>query len=144
MVCHFHTFRISETVTVALLIFGIVLLRCWSAWGARCSVCSPFFHQPGTNTVDFHKGNGQKRELLVGPWPETGGQKYEGSKHSIWVHLIGQHHFPPVSVRTPTGTSRFSLIWSAPIRFWPHFVVFCCSSPVCCKYDDAWPHLPLY
>ena len=29
----------------------------------------------------FFLGNGQKRELPVGSWPETGGQKYEGSKH---------------------------------------------------------------
>ena len=75
-------------------------------------------------------GNGQKRELPVDSWPETGGQKYEGSKHSIWAHVIGQHHLPPVSGRTPTGTSRFSLLWSAPTRFWPHFDAFCCSSPV--------------
>ena len=73
--------------------------------------CRPFFW-----------GNGQKRELPVGSWPETGGQKYEGSKHSIWAHVIGLHHLPPVSGRTPTGTSRFSLLWSAPTRFWPHFV----------------------
>ena len=76
------------------------------------------------------KGNGQKRELPVGSWPETGVQKYEGSKHPIWAHVIGQHYLPPVSGRTPTGTSRFSLLWSAPTRFWPHFVAFCCSSPV--------------
>ena len=75
-------------------------------------------------------GNGQKRELPVGSWPETGGQKYEGSEHSTWGHVISQHHLPPVSGRTPTGTSRFLLVWSAPTRFWPHFVVFCCSSPV--------------
>ena len=78
----------------------------------------------------FKKGNGQKRELPVGSWPETGGQEYDGSKHSIWAHVIGQHHLPPVSGRTPTGTSRFSLLRSAPIRFWPNFVPFCCSSPV--------------
>ena len=75
-------------------------------------------------------GNGQKRELPVVSWPETGGQNYEGSKHSIWAHVIGQHHLPPVSGRTTTGTSRFSLLWSAPIRFWPHFLAFRCSSPV--------------
>ena len=68
-------------------------------------------------------GASQKRELPVRSWPETGGQKYEGSKHSIWAHVIGQHHLPPVSGRTPTGTSRFSLLWSAPTRFWPQF---CC------------------
>ena len=28
-----------------------------------------------------NKGNGQKRELPVDSWPETGGQKYEGGKH---------------------------------------------------------------
>ena len=63
------------------------------------------------------KGNGQKRELPVGSWPETGGQKYEGSKHPIWAHVIGQHHLPPVSGRTPTGTSRFSLLWCLPPGF---------------------------
>ena len=76
------------------------------------------------------KGNGQKREPPVGSWPETGGQKYEGSKHSVWAHVFGQHHLPHVSGRTPTGTSRFSLLWSALTRFRPHFVAFCCSSPV--------------
>ena len=63
------------------------------------------------------KGNGQKRELPVGSWPETGGQNYEGSKHSIWAHVIGQHHLSPVSGRTPTGTSRFSLLWCLPPGF---------------------------
>ena len=82
-----------------------------------------------------NKGNGQKRELPIGSWPETGGQKYESSKHSIWAHVIGQHHLPPVSGLTPTGTSRFSLLWSASTRFWPHFVAFCCSSPV----YSIWP-----
>ena len=76
------------------------------------------------NQVDFLLGNGQKRELPVVSWPETGGQNYEGSKHSIWAHVIGQRHLPPVSGRTPTGTSRFSLHWSAPTRFWPHFLHF--------------------
>ena len=78
------------------------------------------------------KGNSQKRELPVDSWPETDGQKYryEGSKHSIWAHAIGQHHLPPVSGRTTTGTSRFSLLWSAPTRFWPHFLAFSCPSPV--------------
>ena len=76
------------------------------------------------------KGNGQKRELPVDSWSETGGQKYEGSKHLIWAHVIGQHHLPPVSGCTPTGTSRFSLLWSAPTRFGPLFVALCCSSPV--------------
>ena len=66
----------------------------------------------------------QKRELPVGSCPETGGQKYEGSKHSIWAHVIGQHHLPPVSGRTPTGTSQISLLWSAPTRFWPHLLHF--------------------
>ena len=84
----------------------------------------------GVRQMCLFKGNGQKRELPVVSWLETGVQNYEGSKHSIWAHVIGQHHLPPVSGRTPTGTSRFSLLWSAPTRFWPHFVAFCCSSPV--------------
>ena len=69
-------------------------------------------------------GNGQKRELPVVSWPETGGQNYEGSKHSIWAHIIGQHRLPPVSGRTTTGTSRFLLLWSAPTRFGHIFLHF--------------------
>ena len=112
-----------------------------SLWDTRCALDSQKARSPATASFSFffffilwrvgkNQGNGQKRELPVGSWPETGGQKYEGSKHSIWAHVIGQHSLPPVSGRTPTGTSRFSLLWSTPTRFWPHFVAFCCSSPV--------------
>ena len=66
----------------------------------------------GVRQMCLFKGNGQKRELPVVSWLETGVQNYEGSKHSIWAHVIGQHHLPPVSGRTTTGTSRFSLLWS--------------------------------
>ena len=50
------------------------------------------------------KGNGQKRELPVVYWPETDGQNYEGSKHSNWAHVIGQHHLPPVFGQTTQPT----------------------------------------
>ena len=46
--------------------------------------------------TQINLGNSQKREFPVDSWPETGGQKYEGSKHSIWAHVIDQHHLPPV------------------------------------------------
>ena len=91
-------------------------------------------HCYSSKTIYF-RGKGQKRELPVVSWPESGGQKYEGSKHSIWAHVIGQHYLPPISGRTPTGTSPFSLLWSAPTRLWPHFVAFRCSSPV----HSIWP-----
>ena len=87
-------------------------------------------HDHGEWHCYYNKGHGPKRELPVGSWPEMGGQKYEGSKHSIWAHVIGQNYLPPVYGRTPTGTSRFSLLWSAPTRLWPQFVAFCCSLPV--------------
>ena len=67
--------------------------------------------------TQINLGNSQKREFPVDSWPETGGQKYEGSKHSIWAHVIGQHYLPPVSGRTTTRTSQFSLLWSAPTVF---------------------------
>ena len=39
------------------------------------------------------------------------------------VHVIGQHHLPPVSGRTPTGTSRFSLLL---VSSHPVLATFCC------------------
>ena len=50
--------------------------------------------------------NGQKRELPVGSWPERGGQKYEGSKHSIWANVIGQHHLPPATFHPFSAVHR--------------------------------------
>ena len=85
--------------------------------GQKRSVSPNTTHPLRTEDLVIRKGNGQKQELPVDSWPETGGQKYEGSKHSIWAHVIGQHHLPPVSGCTPTGTSRFSLLWSTPTRF---------------------------
>ena len=75
-------------------------------------------------------------ELPVVSWPETGGQNYEGSKHSIWAHVIGgadqssENREVAVVVRPETveggvGQSREPKLSVGclhiilPTRFWP-------------------------
>ena len=80
-----------------LLLYGLCMIP--GTWDKKKEKRGNRFHTSYEYNVKEgkKKGNGQKRELPVDYWPETGGQKYEGSKHSIWAHVIGQHHLPPVS-----------------------------------------------
>ena len=78
---------------------------------------------PVYDIIHIIKGNGQKRELPVGSRPETGGQKYEGSKHSIWAHVIGP---TPPSTRFWPYTDRDLPILATLVSSHPVLATFCC------------------